>query len=182
MRRAFATVAIQVGEKEQKAPPPLKVAVCSSYPCQCYAVRAVEYVRRLCTMSGCVLQYFRCMLSFSCISNSLQSNQLQRANVNTPVVLRACSNVPMLATKWERTSNAALLAADIAPLDQPVMTVTLRAAMPALARQSEPYTFTVKAIFEGDSESVGSASATLHINYVRPNCDMRVRGAVLSEF
>ena len=101
-----------------------------------------------------------------------QNNIQTRFNINANVVLRACSEVPMVKHTWEPTSNAAMLAADIAPRNfkggaLPAVTVTLIEAMPPLATQSEPYTFSVTATFDGnDGKTQNNASATLRINYV----------------
>ena len=97
--------------------------------------------------------------------------------MNAKVVLKACSTkamqTKMVTQEWTKDSSAAVLGSDIAPKGlqvmrtEPTVTVTLLAAMPALAKTSEPYTFTVTATFNtGAEDSSNSASATLHINYV----------------
>ena len=56
--------------------------------------------------------------------------------------------------------------------EQPVVTVTLLAAMPKMAKWSEPYTFTVTANFvDGLGITQNEAFAILHINYVRSCAD-----------
>ena len=97
--------------------------------------------------------------------------------MNSKVVLKACSTAEMqrkmVSREWKRTSNAAILGADVDPKGlefvrtEPTVTATILAAMPALAKESEPYTFTVTAKFKtGDRITTNTASATLHINYV----------------
>ena len=99
--------------------------------------------------------------------------------MNSKVVLRACSKVTMVKHGWKRKSNAAILGADIAPRNlegtrsQPVVTVTLLAAIPPLARRSEAYIFTVTAEFDGGDAEIRTsnmASTTLLINHVRCCC------------
>ena len=90
----------------------------------------------------------------------------------TKVVLKACSNVTMVAYDWQATSNAAQLAGNIAPKNfkdmrmPPVVTVTMLAALPPSSRPSEPYKFSVTATFAGKGVQ-NTASATLEINHVR---------------
>lgn len=98
--------------------------------------------------------------------------------MNSQVVLKVCTTDElqshMISQDWEQKSAAAILGADIAPKGLQVMraelsvTVTLLAAMPKLAKKSDPYTFAVTARFRTGAEtSSNTASATLHINYVR---------------
>ena len=86
-------------------------------------------------------------------------------------MLKACSNVTMLAHYWERKSDASLLASDITPRslgrkqEMPVVTVKMLAALPPASRPSEPYKFTVTADFA--DEVTSTASVTLKVNHVR---------------
>jgi hypothetical protein len=101
-----------------------------------------------------------------------QANAQRKFNVNAKVVLKACSNVPMVSHNWKAASGAAVLGADIAPQNfkgtrlLPVVTATMLAALPPSSRPSEPYRFTVTAKFAGH-KAENTASATLRINYVR---------------
>ena len=95
--------------------------------------------------------------------------------MNSKVVLKACSTdemqTKMIKQSWEKDSNAARLGADISPKGpqvlraEPTVTVTLLAAIPQMAKESDPYTFTVTAWFDS-IETENTAFATLHINYV----------------
>ena len=88
--------------------------------------------------------------------------------MNTNVVLKACSSLDMLGHEWKQTSNAAILGAEMTPKRLQVVTVTLLAAMPTVAQESQPYTFTVTTTFGEDGWMRESeASTTLRINYVR---------------
>ena len=105
---------------------------------------------------------------------TVQANTQKRINVNAKVVLQACSNATMVKHRWQSTSSAAMLGAEIAPRSfegrhaQPVVTVALFKAIPSLARKSEPYTFSVTATLDGTyADNKISASTSLRINYVR---------------
>ena len=101
----------------------------------------------------------------------VQPNSRTRFNVNSQVVLKACSAASMTTQMWEKESNAAILGADIAPKGlqvartDPVVTVTLLSALPKMAKTSLPYTFAVTASF-ASTDSKSEAYATLYINYV----------------
>ena len=105
-------------------------------------------------------------------ANDVQINSRKKFNVNAKVVLKACSEIAVVKHRWQRVSDAALLAADISPRDyegkyaQPVVTATLLAALPPSAMQSRPYTFSVTATF-ADGSNNQIAYVTLQINYVR---------------
>ena len=108
------------------------------------------------------------------VFNAAQTNARKRFNLNAKVVLKACSNVAMVAHSWKPKSDAAMAAAEIAPpssdgkLPQPVVTVTLRAAMASPATYSEPYTFEVTATL--DETYAGNqinALTSLRLNNVR---------------
>lgn len=101
-----------------------------------------------------------------------QTNEHRAFNLNAKVILKACSNIAMVTHSWERTSNAAILGADLYPKKfgakrpQPEVTVTMLATLPPSSRPSAPYKFTVTAKFDGYKVQT-TASATLRINYVR---------------
>ena len=100
----------------------------------------------------------------------LQTNSRRKFNLKSPVVLKACSDVDMVAHAWKATSSAAMLVGDIAPPNSggflSIVTVRMLAALPASSRPSDPYKFTVAAKFSGTTAQ-NTASATLRINYVR---------------
>ena len=98
--------------------------------------------------------------------------------MNSQVVLKACTTDEfqsrMISQEWKQKSAAAILGADITPKglqvmrSEPTVTVKLLASIPKLAKKSDPYTFAVTATFRTGSEKISNtASATLHINYVR---------------
>ena len=100
-----------------------------------------------------------------------QTNARRKFNVDAKVVLRACSDVPMVSHKWTLASDASVLAADISPKNNnggrplELVTATMFAPLPPSSRPCEPYKFAVTAKFAGYEAGI-VATATLTINHV----------------
>ena len=155
-RTSSAKVTIEVIGNDDELPPPLKVAVCTSFPCRSKTVGTIALL-------DVVICSFVFLLQIR-LNACAQATSRRTFNLNEKVVLKAIGK-NMKKQKWKQTSNAALLGAEIAPKAKPTVTVTLREALPLLAKESDPYTFTVTTMF-ADRER-NEASATLFLNYVR---------------